>query len=592
MQRPPAVRTLAIAGLLSAAVLTPVARADAQDGPQVPVIVRSTESASTLHHQVEAFGGHVERDLGIIRGVEATVPAGAIAELRSAPGVVEVTPDGKVKLLSDDYRADHDLGSLFKTAQGVHADAVRGRNDSQGRRITGKGVGVALIDSGVTPVPGLDDDNLVNGPDLSFDSQSDSTRYLDAYGHGTHMAGIISGRDAAVVSGKENDPRNFVGIAPDANIINMKVAAADGSTDVSQVIAAIDWVVQHKDDPSMNIRVLNLSFGTPAQQTYLLDPLAYAAEVAWRKGIVVVVSAGNEGNSSNGLDNPAMDPFVISVGSEDHNGTDKEDDDKVSSFSSQGDALRSPDVIAPGRSIASLRDPGSFLDRTYPGAIDGPLGADGLGRYFRGSGTSQAAAVVSGSVALLLQQRPTLTPDQVKRLLTSTADPVKNTSTLLQGAGTINVNDASNAKVPTLGVTQTFAYATGLGSLELARGGVHVVDPTDGTVLSGEQDIFGQAWDGRSWADAAWNGRSWAGGTWNGSTWAGTDWAGRSWAAVTWDGRSWAGRSWAGRSWADLVWDGRSWAGRSWADSAWAGRSWAGRSWAAEIYGPDPGAAI
>jgi serine protease AprX len=586
---------LALAGLLSAAVLVPVVRADAQDGPQVPVIVRSTAPASTLHHQVESVGGHVERDLGIIGGVEATLPSGAVDELRSAPGVVEVTPDGRVTLLGGEYRADHDLGSLFKTARSIRADAVRGRNDSQGRRITGKGVGVALIDSGVTPVAGLDDDNLVNGPDLSFESQAPNTRNLDTYGHGTHMAGIISGRDAAVQAGKENDPKNFVGIAPDATIVNVKVATADGATDVSQVIAAIDWVVQHKDDPAMNIRVLNLSFGTLAQQSYLLDPLAYAAEVAWRRGIVVVVAAGNEGNDSNGLTNPAIDPFVISVGSEDHNGTDKQDDDIVSSFSSGGDDFRSPDLVAPGRSVASLRDPGSFLDMAYPGAVDGPIGPDGLGRLFRGSGTSQAAAVVSGSVALLLQQRPNLTPDQVKFALTSTAEPLRRTSSRLQGAGTINVDKASNAKLPTL-ATQSFDLATGVGSLELARGGMHVVDPDTGDELTGEQDIFGQAWDGRSWAAAALEGRSWAGGDWNGSTWAGTGWEGRSWASVQWDGRSWAGRSWAGRSWADDVWDGRSWAGRSWAGRSWAGRSWAGRSWAgrswaSDLWAADPDAA-
>jgi serine protease AprX len=199
--------------------------------------------------------------------------------------------------------------------------------------------------------------------------------------------------------------------------------------------------------------------------------------------------------------------------------------------------------------------------------------------------------MVSGSVALLLQQRPDLTPDQIKRVLTATAEPLKNTSSLLQGAGSINVDKASSAKVPAIGVTQSFAFATGLGSLGLARGGVHVVDPDTGDELTGEQDIFGQAWDGRSWADAAWSGRSWAGGMWNGRSWAGDGWSGRSWAAVQWDGSSWSGRSWAGRSWADNVWDGRSWAGRSWAGRSWAGRSWAGRSWAGDFWAADPGAA-
>jgi serine protease AprX len=158
---------------------------------------------------------------------------------------------------------------------------------------------VAVIDSGIAPVAGLNGPGqVVNGPDLSFDSQDPDLRHLDGYGHGTHMAGIIAGRDGSY----------FSGVAPGATLINMKVAAADGATDVSQVIAAIDWVVEHRNDPGLNIRVLNLSFGTTAMQSYQLDPLAYAVEVAWRKGIVVVVSAGNDGAAGTSLTNRPSTP--------------------------------------------------------------------------------------------------------------------------------------------------------------------------------------------------------------------------------------------------------------------------------------------
>ena len=187
-------------------------------------------------------------------------------------------------------------------------------------------------------------------------------------------------------------------------------------------------------------------------------------------------------------------------------------------------------------------------------------------RLFRGSGTSQAAAFTSGTAALLLQDRPTLTPDQVKALLTTTADPIANTDRRLQGAGLIDVDQAVDAKTP-LTATQTFPVSTGLGSIEAARGTSHVADPDTGEELTGEQDIFGQVWDGRSWAGRSWAGRSWAGGDWMGRSWAGTQWQGRSWAATDWTGRSWAGRSWAGRSWAGRSWAGRSWAGRAWANA-------------------------
>src|SRR5205085_152935 len=176
---------------------------------------------------------------------------------------------------------------------------------------------------------------------------------------------------------------------------SVKVADAVGATDVSQVIAAIDWVVQHRHDNGLNIRVLNLSFGTDGSQDYLLDPLVHAADVAWNAGIVVVVAAGNRGSGSTRLDNPARNPRLIAVGADDTKGTVVSSDDTIPEFSSSGDGVRNPDVVAPGQSIVSLRDTNSSIDMNYPDARVGT-------RFFRGSGTSAATAVVSGSAALLL----------------------------------------------------------------------------------------------------------------------------------------------------------------------------------------------
>jgi subtilisin family serine protease len=281
---------------------------------------------------------------------------------------------------------------------------------------TGKGVDVAVIDSGVTPVNGLSKaGKVIHGPDLSFESQSADLRNMDTFGHGTHMAGIIAGRDDQVTAVTAAQAKSsFMGVAPDARIVSVKVADAGGATDVSQVIAAIDWVVQYRRSNGLNIRVLNLSFGTDSPQAYTIDPLAYAAEVAWHSGIVVVVSGGNAGYGSEGLNNPAYDPYLLAVGAEQTQGTASTADDTVPTFSSTGDWQRGPDLVAPGKSIVGLRVPGSVLDQQYPGARVGT-------RFFRGSGTSQAAAVVSGAVALVLQQRPTAKPDEVKSLLKNSA---------------------------------------------------------------------------------------------------------------------------------------------------------------------------
>lgn len=255
----------------------------------------------------------------------------------------------------------------------VHdAASIIGATSGAANGLDGSGVGIALIDTGVVPVPGLPASQIVNGPDLSFESQGPSVRYLDTYGHGTHMAGIIV----------YNDPGSgLVGIAPKATVTSTKVGGADGAVDVSQMLAAINWAVQHRnDDPAHPIRVISLSYGTDTNQTTSSDPLAYAAEQAWKAGIVVVVAGGNLGGNNAKLFMPAADPYVLAVGSNAVNGTASTGDDTLSTFSTISSS-RTIDITAPGESILSLRNPGSYVDTTYPSA---EVGTD----LFKGSGTS------------------------------------------------------------------------------------------------------------------------------------------------------------------------------------------------------------
>jgi subtilisin family serine protease len=297
------------------------------------------------------------------------------------------------------YAPTTDAGSLYSTTLATGAQAYWKAG------YTGKGVDVAVVDTGTAPVGGLDGTGkVVNGPDLSFESQAKGLRYLDTYGHGTHIAGIIAGRGpGAVAGGYAGDTTNVLGMAPDARIVSVKVADAMGAADVSQIIAAIDWVVQNRNTGGLNIRVLNLSFGTNTANPYTIDPLCHAVEAAWRKGITVVAATGNAGYymtpSGPGLTSPARDPYVIAVGATDANKTLSTADDRVASFSSSGvvgtGGTKNPDLVAPGKSIISLAVPGSFIDQTY--------GATGsvTGGFRRGSGTSQATAVMSGAAALV-----------------------------------------------------------------------------------------------------------------------------------------------------------------------------------------------
>lgn len=526
---------------------------------------------------VARMGGRVGYHLDIIDGFVAEVPANRLDTLRGVAGVHSVTLDAKVRLLDrdddDDDRDDRNNRGSRSTWRSMAPYATRAWTFWQ-RGYTGQGVDVALIDSGVVPVDGLTaPGKVINGADLSFESQAENLRYLDTFGHGTHMAGIITGYDEGARLGRKGRDDEFVGMAPGARLLSVKVADAGGATDVSQVIAAIDWVVQHRTDNGMNIRVLNLSFGTDGVQSYLMDPLTHAAEVAWRRGIVVAVAAGNETYGSTKLNNPAYDPYVLAVGGADNKGSDDPDDAEVGDFSSCGSASRRPDLLAPGKSILSLRNPGSHIDQTNP---RGRVGT----RFFKGTGTSQAAAVVSGAAALLIDQRPSITPDQVKALLMNTARPLDDDDERCQGEGLLNLKSA--LKAPTPFAVQAWPVSTGLGTLEAARGSAHVVD--DGVVLSGEQDIFGTAWDSKSWSQASWTGVSWLGGLFNGKSWSGDSWSGDSWTGKSWSSVAWEGASWAGKSWSDSSWESKSWSSKSWSVGPWSSKSWSSKSWSSKSW--------
>jgi serine protease AprX len=493
------------------------------------------------------------------------------------------------------YDATRDPGSLYTLTKSIGARSVWNQVDSHGRHITGQGVTVALLDSGAEPVSGLNGaGKLVYGPDLSLEASDPSLTDQDDFGHGTHLAGIIGAHDAGVTVNSAADPSAQLGVAPDATIMPIKLATADGATDVSQVIAALDWVVQHRnDDPAKPVRVVNLSFGTDSLQNYQQDPLAAAAENAWRHGIVVVVSGGNEGTVAR-LTDPAIDPYVIAVGASDPQERTDNLALQAADFSSVGSVSRHADLLAPGTSIASLRDTGSYIDTNHP---EGQVLADTTGRLFRGSGTSQAAAVVSGSVALLLQDHPELTPDQVKGLLMANADKVKGNA-LAVGSGELDIaatiNSLDGLITPLLGkllgqpvpgtrLVQSYPVATGLGSLDAARGGSYVYDPDSGTPLTGEQDVQGMPWNAASWSRASANASAWQGGSWLGTVWSGTGWttsAGvKSWVNAPWTGARWSGARWSGARWSDAAWTGARWSGARWSDSDWTGARWSGARW-------------
>jgi serine protease AprX len=265
---------------------------------------------------------------------------------------------------------------------------------------------------------------------------------------------------------------------------------------------------------------------------------------------------------------------VIGVGAADTNGTASTRDDDVGSFSASGcPSCKRPDLVAPGAHLQGLRVPGSFIDDSGPaGILDS--------RYMRGSGTSEATAITSGAVALILQRYPSLTPDQVKQFLLQGTDKLHGTSPNDQGGGELDLNGLLNATPPgssgKAARPERSTASTGAGPLEEARGADHL--SIGGVVLQGNIDIFGHPFDSTAEAAAESAANSWSGGTWNGSIWDGT-WSSNSWSGSSWLSNSWSSNSWSGSSWSSNSWSSNSWSSNSWSSNSWSSDSWSSAGW-------------
>jgi serine protease AprX len=413
---------------------------------RVPVILQTYAlwSRKNLEATVlERRGANVVRELNCIGAWAVEVPVSEILALASDPGVRRISSDALVTSFS--HVTIPTTGTDLVWPQTLKENGV-----------DGAGITVAVIDSG-----GRDElvdlrrgktkrvlkrlDMITNLPDGLGGNAA------DGYGHGTHVAGIIGG------DGDKSLPYTvrFQGVAPNCDLVTLKVLGDDGCGFVSSVIAAIHWCILNKDE--YRIRVINLSLGHPAYESYKTDPLALACAQAVDAGIVVVCSAGNNGWYDGhpvygGINSPGHSPWVITVGSTDSQRTEMRSDDGISPFSSRGptpiDGLIKPDIVAPGRNVIALLAPNCRIARDYPQLVvygrdfgaTGPAAEEA--HYLRMSGTSMSTPVVSGTVALMLQKNSSLTPNAVKAILMYTAEKMTVANALEQGAGYLNVEGA------------------------------------------------------------------------------------------------------------------------------------------------------
>jgi serine protease AprX len=395
------------------------------------VIVRAGNTASLplVTAVITQAGGTVGRSLPIIGSIAADVPNVSVPLLAANPLVARLSLDRVI------------AGAMERTSATVGATAAREQFGYDG-----SGIGVAIIDSGVTPWHDDLSDPAAGGSqrvDRFVDFVDGRQAANDDYGHGTHVAGIVAG------NGFDSSGRRS-GIAPGAHVIALKVLDGAGRGRISDVIAALDYVVSNRD--ALNIRVANLSVATGVYESYNSDPLTLAARSAVEAGIVVVAAAGNNGRRPDGrtryggITAPGNAPWVLTVGASSHMGTVDRADDTIAAFSSRGptaiDRGAKPDLVAPGVGIESLSDPdSSFYTGKSPYLLSGTVATAYL-PYLSLSGTSMAAPVVTGTVALMLHANRSLTPNQVKAILQSTAESSRRYDQLTQGAGFLNAKRA------------------------------------------------------------------------------------------------------------------------------------------------------
>ncbi len=386
-------------------------------------------------NEVRKRGGTLGRRLGLINGMVVELPNKVLRNLAHHPAVDRIVWDRPLE------------GSMNRVSATVGAGAVRSAYG-----YTGAGIGVAVVDSGVTSwhddLTYQGNSSLVqrkNGQRVAafVDFVGGRTTPYDDYGHGTHVAGIIAG------NGYDTNGSR-AGVAPDAHILGLKVLNASGRGVISNVIAALDWAVTNK--AAYNIRVINLSVGAAVTESYKTDPLTLAAKRAVDAGIVVVAAAGNFGKNRLGqlqygaITSPGNAPWVLTVGASSTEGTVSRKDDIIASYSSRGpsaiDFHAKPDLVAPGTGVVSLADPTSLMYLTKSAFLLNGTRLLSSKPYLSLSGTSMATPVVAGSVALMLQANPNLTPNLVKAILQYTAEKDRDYNALTQGAGFLNTKGA------------------------------------------------------------------------------------------------------------------------------------------------------
>lgn len=493
-----------------------VARVDvdpALHAGEVALIQVAAGTAWTVAADLTAAGATEVAAFDSVNIVSARLSDAALANIGNDRSVLRATTDATVVATGGGRNRDLDQLGDNSDSTSIGNAAISAPNAWS--RSTGAGVVVALMDSGIGQHPDLPSGKVVARANFVDDGAS----ALDPAGHGTHLAGIIAANGAT-----------FRGVAPDARLVDLRVLDKNGDGRLRDVIAAFDWLLKNRK--SLGIGVLNLSIGTPQHSSYHVDLLAALAEAAWFSGVAVVAAAGNDGPVGGRLATPGSDPFVITAGSLDDQGSLAEQDDRESLFSSRGpslDGFAKPDVLAPGRRVVSLRadtmsrNATEDKDSSGKGNPNNENKGNGRGNsatvsasfdptlYVRMSGTSVSSAMTAGVAALVRSHHKDYSPTKVKSAIV--------------GSGR-NVAGSPRQAVDAMKALSASARNVNRGLLP-------------SRLLMTTLVKSGVAGNGTTWEGVTWEGVTWEAVTWEAVTWEGVSWESVSWESVSWEGVMW-----------------------------------------------------
>ena len=568
--------------------------AAAQPDQVVGVIIQKTAQGTGVEELAARMGGAVTKDLSIINAFVAEMPAKDAVRLASTRGVRWVSLDAPV-IPSGGPIDTATLRNVYVKAVG--ADRVWNEGPAY---LQGQGVTVAVVDSGNCQssngrVKTCDD---LLGPNnltrvVATRSYDGGSKGSDDFGHGSLIEGVIGG--TGIGSGGK-----YMGIAPNVNLVSVGIADSLGKALTSDVIAGLQWVLVNK--AAYNIRVVNLSLNSSLPQSYHTSPLDAACEVLWFNGVVVVVAAGNNGAGT--LYPPANDPYVITVGATDDKGTSSLDDDEWASFSAYGTdeaGAVKPDLVAPGKNLISIVPKNqSKIWKEHPRSYIGESASHEY--YMRVSGTSFAAPVVSGAVALLLQDEPNLTPDQVKYRLKATANKGwAGYDAARAGAGYLdvyaavhgttteraNLGNVPQQRLAKMALIALWASYNGGRSIDWDLVNWDSVDAPPQRLAkmalialwASNNGGSGIDWDSVNWDSVNWDSVNWDSVNWDSVNWDSVNWDSVNWDSVNWDSVNWDSVNWDSVNWDSVNWDSVNWDSVNWDSVNWDSVNWDSVNW-------------